>query len=73
MKKGFVVEDSNLEQLKTHQGPVDFSCVICNEIFKIVEITNEALLKRKIVFIQTTPYKFRCSKNGIREVAIEIT
>ena len=65
-KKIFNIEDSNLENLKTHYGPTDFSCIINNcEISRIIEKTNEVLVKRKIVFIQTTPYRFRCSKNGI--------
>jgi 5'-AMP-activated protein kinase, catalytic alpha subunit len=64
-KKVFVIQDINLEHLKTYSGPVDLSCIINLDITKIVEKTIEILNKKKIVYVQTNPYKFRCSKNGL--------
>lgn len=64
-KKVFVIQDINLEHLKNYSGPVDLSCIINIEISKIVERIIEILNKKKILYVQTNPYKFRCSKNGL--------
>lgn len=63
-KKVFSLIDKDFKNIKYHNGPVDFSCCIINISYETIQKTIEALKSKKIIYIQTSPYKFRCSKIG---------
>jgi 5'-AMP-activated protein kinase catalytic alpha subunit len=64
-RKIFDIEDKNFEHIKVHQGPVDFKCIVTNFEGNIVQSTIAIIKNKKIIFIQTNPYKLRCSKTGL--------
>jgi hypothetical protein len=61
----FLIQDKSSEKLKTYSGPVDLNCITSLPPQEMIEAISEFLNKKKISFIQTNPYKLRCSKNGI--------
>jgi hypothetical protein len=61
----FLIQDKSSEKLKTYSGPVDLNCITSLPPQEMIETISEFLNKKKISFIQTNPYKLRCSKNGI--------
>jgi len=65
-KNNFLNEDINLSHLNIHSGPIDLSTIIYSDnVNRLIEEMIEVLNRRKIRFIRTKPYKFKCSKNGI--------
>jgi 5'-AMP-activated protein kinase catalytic alpha subunit len=64
-KRRFDVDVKRHEHLKIHSGPVDISSLVYSSLSVIIERINQVLNRKKIVFIRTNPYKFRCSKNGM--------
>jgi hypothetical protein len=61
----FSLKDKDSEKLKIFSGPVDFNCMSNLSPIEILEKVSEFLMKKKISYVQTNPYKLRCSKNGI--------
>jgi len=61
----FSLKDKDSEKLKIYSGPVDFNCMSNLNPIEILEKVSEFLMKKKISYVQTNPYKLRCSKNGI--------
>ena len=61
----FDLVDKDSERLKTYTGPVDIQCVTNLLPCDIIEKFLVILAKKRITYVQTTPYKLRGSKIGI--------
>ncbi len=65
-KRVFTTEDKNMTYLKFTTGPIDIDSIyICEDANTLIEKIIEILNKKKIIFIQTNPYKFKCTKIGV--------
>jgi serine/threonine protein kinase len=64
-KKIFNLDDQQHRQLKSFEGPIDLSCIYDYDIDYLLLRVVDVLHHKKVVYIKTNPYKFRCSKNGI--------
>ena len=61
----FKTIDKDSESLKIYNGPIDFNCVSNMTSWDLIDKIIDLLIRKKISYIQTNPYKFRCSKKGV--------
>ena len=61
----FNIIDKDSERLKIYSGPIDIACITSLNPCEVIERILDVINKKKISFVQTNPYKLRCSKKGI--------
>lgn len=63
--KVFEIHDKDNERLKNYDGPVDINFISLLQPKELMSEYTKILNGKKITFVQTNPYKFRCTKNGL--------
>jgi serine/threonine protein kinase len=64
-KKIFVLSDNQHIYLQRFEGPLDLACMFNANLDDLLGGIQNILIQRKVVYVKTNPYKFRCSRNGI--------